>query len=78
MVLWMFQQYDVVEDKENYILNHKTWGTISKLWKVIIPLYSALVRSHLTYIVWFGRPLYKEETGRYPEDDEGTRNNEVW
>ena len=57
----MSQQGDVATKKTNAILGCINRSTVSKSCKVLIPLYSALIRPHLESCVQFWKPHLKKD-----------------
>lgn len=47
----MSQQYKLADQKANYILGCNERQMASRVGEVIVPLYSALMRSHLQYCI---------------------------
>ncbi|KAK4829225.1 hypothetical protein QYF61_002490 [Mycteria americana] len=67
--LKMRQQCALAAKNVNSILGCIRRSVASRLSEVILPLYSALVRSQLECWVWCWGPQYRRESS---EDDEGT------
>jgi len=65
----MSEQYAAATKQANMMLGRINKGT-TRRDKVIIPLYSVLVRPHLEYCVQFWSPPYKKRCGQAGEDPE--------
>jgi len=57
----MSRQYVLAAQKANLILGHMKRRMASRLREVILPLYSALVRSHLESCVQFRSPQHRTD-----------------
>ena len=54
------QQCTLVIKKVSGILECVKSSVVNRVSKVVLPLYSALVKPHLEYCVWFWAPQFKK------------------